>query len=119
VTDAACPPADALLGFVAGALTAAAARSRPIDACAACRAALSSAARGAATGGASAATVETVLGAAAGVVYRGRSGTAGRWRSRWCAAIAAFCRRARAAGARARHLARLSHPHVCHVYDAA
>jgi len=122
VTDAACPPADALLGFVAGALTAAAAEAieAHIDACAACRAALSSAARGAATtGGFGRYRVETVLGAGGmGVVYRGFDPALGR-----PVAIKVVrgdrddaAERARLAR-EARHLARLSHPHVCHVYD--
>ncbi|MBL8619772.1 MAG: serine/threonine protein kinase, partial [Myxococcales bacterium] len=122
MTDAGCPPADALLGFVGGALTDAAAEAIEghIDACAACRAALSSAARGAATaGGFGRYRVETVLGAGGmGVVYRGFDPALGR-----PVAIKVVrgdrddaAERARLAR-EARHLARLSHPHVCHVYD--
>ncbi len=122
MTASACPPADALLGFVAGALTAAAGEAieAHIDACAGCRAALSSAARGgAASGGFGRYRVETVLGAGGmGVVYRGFDPALAR-----PVAIKVVrgdrddaAERARLAR-EARHLARLSHPHVCHVYD--
>ncbi len=122
---AACPAADMLLAFVDGSLgdAAASAVEAHIDACDACRAALSSAVRGSTpepTFGRY--RVDTVLGAGGmGVVYRA-------WDPQLTRSVAIkVVRRAgdgtdeRGERARlvreARSLARLSHPHVCHVYD--
>ncbi len=117
-----CPSADRLLAFMAGGLAegAAAEVEAHIDACAACREALSSLARGAAPSPAFGRyRLETVLGSGGmGIVYRG-------WHPELARPVAIkVLRHAEGdAAARARlvreaqSLARLSHANVCHVYD--
>jgi serine/threonine protein kinase len=117
-----CPSADRLQGLAAGGLAAAAAAELEahIDACAACRAALSSLARGAAPGPAFGRyRLETVLGSGGmGIVYRAWDPELGR-----PAAIKIVRHAEGDAAGRARlvreaqSLARLSHSHVCRVYD--
>ncbi|MBE7454295.1 MAG: protein kinase, partial [Kofleriaceae bacterium] len=122
----ACPTADTLAGFAAGALDAAesAAIEGHIDGCEPCRAALSSAVRGAAPEPRFGRyRIETVLGAGGmGLVYRAHDPELARAvaikvvRPEDEAGAADGGERARLAR-EARNLARLSHPNVCHVYD--
>jgi predicted Ser/Thr protein kinase len=117
-----CPSADALTAFVAGALeeTAAVIVEAHIDTCEACRAALSAAVRGATPEPRFGRyRIDTVLGAGGmGLVYRAYDPQLDR------AVAIKVVRRVDADDAErarlvreARSLARLSHPHVCHVYD--
>jgi serine/threonine protein kinase len=120
--EEACPPADRLLDFTAGQLTdgAAAAIEAHIDRCGACRATLSSLARGAAPSASFGRyRLDTVLGSGGmGIVYRAWDPQLAR-----AVAIKVVKRAEDDAAGRARlvreaqSLARLSHTNVCHVYD--
>ncbi|MBS1117918.1 MAG: Serine/threonine protein kinase [Deltaproteobacteria bacterium] len=120
-----CPTADALAGFAAGALddAEAAALEAHIDTCESCRAALSSAVREDAPGPTFGRyRVDTVLGAGGmGLVYRAFDPQLARSVAikvvrRAPDGIDDDAQRARLVR-EAQSLARLSHAHVCHVYD--
>jgi predicted Ser/Thr protein kinase len=120
--DAACPPADALQAFVAGDLDAeaSAAVEAHIDRCAPCRTALSSLVRGELPEPHFGRyRVDTVIGGGGmGVVYRAHDPRLDR-----AVAIKVVNRTGDGDAQRdllvreAQSLARLSHPHICHVYD--
>jgi serine/threonine protein kinase len=117
----ACPSSDTLLAFATGELAdqALAEIEIHLDACADCRAAISNFARGDVAPAFGRYRIDTVLGSGGmGIVYRA-------WDPQLARAVAIkVVRRAtedekgRARLIReAQALARLSHPHVCHVYD--
>jgi predicted Ser/Thr protein kinase len=120
--DAACPPADALLAFTAGDLgaEASAAVEGHIDRCAPCRTALSSLVRGELPKPHFGRyRIDTVIGGGGmGVVYRAHDPRLDR-----AVAIKVVNRTGDGDAQRdmlvreAQSLARLSHPHICHVYD--
>ncbi|MBA3397705.1 MAG: protein kinase, partial [Deltaproteobacteria bacterium] len=117
-----CPPAETLLSFAAGNLSddANASVETHIDACASCRATLSSLAKGSVPAGSFGRyKLETVLGSGGmGIVYRAWDPQLAR-----PVAIKVVRQAGNDAALRARlvreaqSLARLSHPNVCHVYD--
>src|SRR5687768_4783315 len=119
--DPMCPAPDVLLAFTAGELPEARALEieTHIDDCAECRAVLSSIARGGPPPSLGRYRIDTVLGSGGmGIVYRGFDPQLAR-----PVAIKVVRRGGEDTAGRARlvreaqSLARLSHPHVCHVYD--
>jgi serine/threonine protein kinase len=117
----ACPPAEALLGFISGQLgdERAATIESHIDSCSECRGALSNFARGDTPPSFGRYRIDTVLGSGGmGIVYRGWDPQLGR-----AVAIKVLRHSGDDTVGRARlvreaqSLARLSHPNVCHVYD--
>jgi eukaryotic-like serine/threonine-protein kinase len=117
----ACPAPERLLAFASGQLSddQSASVEEHIDSCNDCRAALSSAARGDVAAKFGRYRIDTVLGSGGmGIVYRAWDPQLAR-----AVAIKVVKRASDDASGRARlvreaqSLARLSHPHVCHVYD--